>query len=73
MAFGPPSKTWATKRTNYPREVVELCLSHAQGDPLERAYQRGDILDKRRRPMQEWSDFCERGVQDSGNVVALRA
>jgi integrase len=32
-------KTWATERTNYPREVVELCLSHAQGDPLERAYQ----------------------------------
>ena len=26
-------KTWATERTNYPREVVELCLSHVQGDP----------------------------------------
>ena len=34
-------KTWATERTNYPREVVELCLSYVQGDPLERAYQRG--------------------------------
>jgi len=44
-------KTWATERTNYPREVVELCLSHVQGEALERAYQRGDILDKRRRLM----------------------
>jgi hypothetical protein len=23
-------KTWATERTNYPREVVELCLSHVK-------------------------------------------
>ncbi len=67
-------KTWATERTNYPREVVELCLSHAQGDPLERAYQRGDILDKRRRLMQEWADYCQHGEQQqASNVVAIRA
>jgi hypothetical protein len=67
-------KTWATERTNYPREVVELCLSHVQGDPLERAYQRGDILEKRRRLMQEWADFCENGEQQSEtNVVPSRA
>jgi hypothetical protein len=41
-------KTWATERTNYPREVVELCLAHVQGDPLERAYQWGDIIEKRK-------------------------
>jgi hypothetical protein len=35
-------KTWATERTNCPGEVGELCLSHVQGDALERAYQRGD-------------------------------
>ncbi len=67
-------KTWATERTNYPREVVELCLSHVQGDALERAYQRGDILDKRRRLMQEWADYCQHGdQQQAGNVVAIRA
>ena len=67
-------KTWATERTNYAREVVELCLSHVQGDPLERAYQRGDILDKRRRLMQEWADYCQHGdQQQADNVVAIRA
>ena len=68
-------KTWATERTNYPREVVELCLSHARGDPLERAYQRGDILDKRRRLIQEWADFCTTGADAAGatNVVPIRA
>ena len=27
-ASGLPSRPWATARTNYAREVVELCLSH---------------------------------------------
>jgi integrase len=67
-------KTWATERTNYAREVVELCLSHVQGDPLERAYQRGDILDKRRQLMQAWADYCSNGeTSAASNVVALRA
>jgi len=68
-------KTWSTERTNYPREVVELCLSHVQGDPLERAYQRGDIIEKRRQLMQAWADYCENGdaVATGNNVVALRA
>ena len=66
-------KTWATERTNYPREVVELCLSHVQGDPLERAYQRGDIIGKRRRLMLEWADYCENGEQAGQNIVPIRA
>jgi integrase len=68
-------KTWATERTNYTREVVELCLSHVQGDPLERAYQRGDILEKRRRLMQDWADYCTSGTEVAGvrNVVSLRS
>ena len=66
-------KTWATERTNYAREVVELCLSHVQGDPLERAYQRGDTLEKRRHLMQAWADYCEHGEQIAANVVPLRA
>jgi hypothetical protein len=36
-------------------------------------YQRGDILDKRRRLMQEWADFCDGTEQQVGNVVAIRA
>ena len=66
-------KTWATERTNYAREVVELCLSHVQGDPLERAYQRGDIIEKRRQLMQAWADYCEQDDQTADNVVPIRA
>jgi hypothetical protein len=40
---------------------------------LERTYQRGDILSKRRQLMQELADFCEGGEQRADNVVAIRA
>jgi hypothetical protein len=65
-------KTWAAEQTNHAREVVELCLSHVQGNPLERARQRGDIIEKRRQLMQAGADDCEKGAQVGGNVVPLR-
>jgi len=37
-------KTWASERTNFPREVVEAALAHIMGDQVEQAYQRGDYL-----------------------------
>ena len=50
---------WARDCTAYPRDLVEQCLAHVIKDKSERAYRRGDALDKRRRLMAEWSKFCE--------------
>jgi hypothetical protein len=43
--------------------------------PARGSYQRGDILDKRRRLMQEWADFCEggEGANPVANVVPIKA
>jgi hypothetical protein len=30
-------KTWATERTAYPSEIVEMCLAHVVGNDVERA------------------------------------
>jgi integrase len=68
--FRATFKTWATERTNYQREVIETALAHVVGDKVEEAYQRGDLLDKRRRLMESWSAFCDSRVTD--NVVAIR-
>ena len=51
-------KTWASEQTDAPREVVEACLAHTISDALEAAYRRGDFLDKRRRLMEAWADYC---------------
>ena len=37
-------------------EVRETCLMHAVGNAVTRAYQRSDLLEKRREVLQQWSD-----------------
>ena len=69
--FRATFKTWASERTNFPRELVEAALAHVLGDKVEAAYQRGDLFDKRRRLMDAWAEFCARPAV-SGTVVKLR-
>jgi integrase len=67
-------KTWASERTNFDRMIIEACLSHVISDDLERAYRRGDFLDKRRRLMNAWGEYCSKPpAQAAPAVVALRA
>ena len=65
--FTPPV-TWAGERTHFAREVAEAALAHVVGDQTERAYRRGDALDKRRELMDAWALFCE---PKAANVVPL--
>jgi integrase len=67
--FRATFKTWATERSNFPREVVEAALAHIVGDETERAYQRGDLFEKRRRLMDAWSEFCGKSVRISNNKI----
>ena len=39
-------------------------------DRVEAAYRRGDLFEKRRRMMADWSSFCDMPVAD-GKVIAL--
>ena len=58
--FRASFKTWAEERTQYPPHIIEMCLAHVVGGAVERAYRRGDLLDQRRKLMQDWGDFCDR-------------
>jgi integrase len=50
---------YAEYRDNsFPREVCERALAHSLPDRVEAAYQRGDLLEKRLKLMQAWSDYC---------------
>jgi integrase len=64
--FRATFKTWASDRTEEPREIIESSLAHIVGDRAEQAYQRGSWFERRRRLMQAWGDYCGR------EVVALR-
>lgn len=51
-------RDWVSEETQFQREVAEAALAHAVGDQVERAYRRGDVLEKRRKLMDAWADFC---------------
>ncbi len=70
--FRSTFRDWVSECTDFPRELAEAALAHVVGDKVEVAYRRGDALEKRRRLMQAWADYCA-GVEASGVVVPLRA
>ena len=37
--------------------MAEVALGHTVGSAVERAYWRGDMLLKRRKMMEDWSNF----------------
>lgn len=56
--FRSTFRTWAAEQTNHPREIAEAALAHVIKDKTEAAYQRGDLLGRRRALMQEWAAYC---------------
>jgi integrase len=67
--FRSAFRDWAGERTHFPREVAEAALAHLVGDAVERAYRRGDALEKRRKLMDAWASFLDQ--QSRAKVVPL--
>lgn len=55
-------RMWASEVAHVEFEVSELCLSHDSKDKVVRAYQRSDLLERRRPVMQAWADYITRLV-----------
>jgi integrase len=70
--FRSTFRDWCAEATNYPREIAEAALAHTLRDKTEAAYQRGDLMEKRRRLMADWATFCGRAMP-AGEVVSLHA
>ena len=67
--FRSTFRDWAAESTSFPNHVVEMALAHAVPDAVEAAYRRGDLLDKRRKLMEAWANFCGR---EDADVVQLK-
>lgn len=67
--FRSAFRDWCGEATTFPREIAEAALAHVAGDATERAYRRGDALEKRRKLMEAWAAFCE--PKADSNVVSL--
>lgn len=55
--FRSTFRDWCAERTNASREVAEAALAHAVTNSVEAAYRRGDLFEKRRLLMEQWSLF----------------
>ena len=65
-------REWAAEMTSFPREIAEVALAHINKDRTEAAYQRGDLLAKRRQLMEAWANYCAGLAEESEKVVAMR-
>jgi integrase len=70
--FRSSFRTWAAESTSYPREIVEAALAHTTGTTVELAYQRSDMLEKRRQLMQQWATFIPAPRRKAGTVTPIR-
>ena len=63
-------RDWVGERTTYPGDMAEVALAHKISNAVEASYRRGDMVEKRRRMMADWSEFVA-GDAESGKVVRL--
>jgi integrase len=70
--FRSTFRDWAAERTSFPRELAEMALAHRVGNEVELAYQRGDLIDKRRRLLDAWAAFCAK-PSSAGVVTPIRS
>ena len=70
--FRSSFRDWAAECTGYEHAVCEAALAHAIPGAVERAYRRGDLIDKRRRLMADWAAFCTATLPADGTVVTIR-
>lgn len=61
--FRATFRTWVEEQTEAPFEVKEAALGHVVGSDTVRAYQRSDLLEKRRALMEDWAQFVTQSIQ----------
>ena len=71
--FRSSFRDWAGELTAFPREVIEHGLAHQIKDRAEAAYARGTLMEKRRKLMAAWADYCESSSEAAGDVINLRS
>lgn len=63
-------RDWVAERTNFPADMAEIALAHKISNAVEAAYRRGDMIEKRRKMMDDWVEYLA-GVTLADNVVRI--
>ncbi len=71
--FRSAFRDWVAECTATPEAVAEGALAHAVGSDVRRAYQRSDLLEKRRALMSAWADYCESQPPSVADLATAKA
>ncbi len=70
--FRSSFRDWSAEQTNYPDEIRKAASMHTVGDAVKAAYQRSDLLEKRRHLMQDWANFLDQAsVKRAASVTPI--
>jgi integrase len=69
--FRSTFRDWSADCTNYSDEIRKSASGHIVGDAVKEAYQRTDLLEKRRSLMDDWANFLDKPshIDNVSNVV----
>ncbi|RVJ35938.1 tyrosine-type recombinase/integrase [Sinorhizobium medicae] len=67
--FRSSFRDWAGDDTHHPRDVIEAALAHIVKDKTEAAYRRKDALEKRRKLMQDWANYCAKDTSEPASAA----
>ena len=71
--FRSTFRDWAAEQTGYSDEIRKAASGHSVGDAVKEAYQRTDLLEKRRHLMKAWAEFLSKpSSKKVSNVTSLR-
>ncbi len=70
--FRATFRTWTGAVTFHEVELAEKALGHLVGDETERAYNRGHLLEKRRRLMADWADYLAGALTPEKNPFVVQ-
>lgn len=56
--FRSSFRDWVAEETDFDGDIAEMALAHAISNKVEAAYRRGNLLQKRRKLMDAWAEYC---------------
>lgn len=65
-------KTWSKDVGEFDNDLSEIALSHKVGDATQQAYDRAEMIEKRRVMMDAWAAWCDGKPVTSDNVIPMR-
>ena len=71
--FRSTFRDWAADQTSYSDEIRKVASGHTVGDAVKQAYQRTDLLEKRRQLMAAWASFLDQAqFPQTASITPIR-